>query len=182
MPVFPKERSSASKGAHSTKPGIGVDARGFWRYRGQAIENRGVLSYFKQQLRRDAKGYYIENVFGERREHAYLDKVEAFPLQVRTILPLALAGAKKELGIQLGLDSHESISVPAQSLYVLGVDNMAVLLSARGDVPARLSPAAMTSLMPYLHQDQNQNYFLLLPSAQRKQKLSLANPENFLEI
>ena len=188
MPAAPKKKNLAPSPikAYTTKPGITVDAQGIWQYQAQAIENTSILSYFKQQLRRDAKGYYIENIFGERREHAYLDRVKGFPLQVRTITPLRsqslLTPGREEFSVQVDLDSHENISVPAQNLYILGADKMVLILSTRGGVPARLSPSAMTSLMSYLHQDEHENYFLVLPAVQCKQKLISAKAEDFLQL
>ena len=185
MAVSPKQKGHSpnsipkAKEAYTTKPGIEIDEKGLWRYQGQTIENTNVLSYFKQQLRRNEKGYYIENIFGEKVEHAYLEKLRAFPLRVQTILPFLSPAPKEEFCLELSLDSHEKLSAPVQDLHILGTDNMALILSGRGRVPARLSPGAMASLMPCLHQDQDGDYFLVLPSVQRKQKLSLSKEEDF---
>lgn len=180
MPVLAQEKDPLPTKAHVTKPGIEINEKGLWKYKGQKIDNPSVLSYFKRQLRRDAKGYYIENAFKDRREHAYLDKVRSFPLQVTTIRSLVQEG--KEFYIQALLDSHENLKAQALNLFILGTDKIALILSERGKIPARLSPGAMTSLMSYLHQDARDDYFLVLPSMQYKQKLNFARLEDFLQF
>lgn len=141
--------------ARRTQPGIHVDERDLWWYGPNQIVNPDVLAYFKKNLRRDPDGgYYIANRFGELLEHAYLDRIDGFPVFIESLLVTAVPGAdgREELILELRLDSRESLNAPAAALTVYDEHTLALILPER-DVPARLSPLAMGSLAQLLLQE-----------------------------
>ncbi len=153
--------------ARTTRPGITIAADGRWFFRENEIFQEGVLTYFKQNLRQDGDGYYIINRFGELLEHGYLDRVEGFPLFITAAYPEADPDDPGGVRLRLVLDSGETLRVPGNSLRIYGDDLLAVIIPER-DVPARLTGPAMASLVEYLHVDDNDEYFLVLPDEQRK--------------
>jgi hypothetical protein len=131
-----------------TRPGISIDATSRWWSGAGQIVNASVLAYFKSRLRRDRnRDYYIDNRFGELREHGYLDRVEGFPLAIETIFPAVSDAGQLELEIRL--DCGESLRVSATSLTVYDDQTLGIILPERG-VPARLGPMAMASLVDCL--------------------------------
>ncbi len=172
-----------------TKPGIVINELGNWYYQGIPIENDAILTYFKKQLRREKKRYYIENIFGKRKEHAYLDTVIGYPLMVTKITPIAASEGGAQFDFHISLDSKEIFTLGLIDLRILTSETMVILLGQRGDVPARLNPAAMYSLAPYLRQNSKDEYFLVLSetpeeqefSANQELKLCRAKEEDFLQ-
>ncbi len=158
-----------------THPNVHVDRQGRWSYQEKFLSHEGILSYFKQHLKRNQEGnYYIENTFGKLKEHAYLDSVKGFPLNVTSILPtLANENDSSSLIVlHVILDSGEKLSnIETTSLLILTEDIVAIILKQRGGVPARLNPSAMTSLTDYLYCDPEGNYHIVLPSFQKKSKI-----------
>ncbi|MCB1316732.1 MAG: hypothetical protein KDK34_16330 [Leptospiraceae bacterium] len=153
---------SSSDGPLITEPGIEIDERGQWIFQNQPIDNPSVLNYFKTQLFRHADGrYYIENVFGARKEHGYLKRVAGFPLRAVRITPLAKDADSENSSvtqIEIQLETGESCVVPIDNLRIFASDTLAVILPS--GVPARLSALAMASLVEYLDMDAGENFFL----------------------
>lgn len=167
--------------AFRTLPEIQVDLKGKWYYRKELIKNESLLLYFKKQIRRDSLGYYIENIFGDRREHAYLNIVNEATLFVTAIEPIPDPKDTGRILIKVRLDSNETICLYAQDLYLFTSNNIGVVIKERGGVLARLSSSAMTSLTTYLSQDGNDIYSLVLPRSKQKEKLSKAKLDDYLQ-
>ncbi len=169
--------SAASVNALLTRPGLSIDAGGQWLYHGDPITNEAILNYFKRQLHRDADGYWIENRFGDKREQAYLDSVEALPLRA-----VAAQAQRSESGIALWLrlETGDEAITPASALYVVAEDCLVAELPESG-IPVRLSGLAMASLVSYLHLDENESYHLVLPEERSKAPLQRASADRFLQ-
>ena len=167
--------------AYQTLPEIQVDLKGKWYYRKELIKNESLLLYFKKQIRRDSLGYYIENIFGDRREHAYLNIVNEATLFVTAIEPIPDPKNAKKILIKIRLDSNENICLSAQDLHLFTSNNIGVVIKERGDVLARLSSSAMASLTTYLSQDEKDIYSLVLPRSKQKEKLSKAKLDDYLQ-
>ncbi|WP_061244507.1 hypothetical protein [Leptospira noguchii] len=58
---------------------IFVDSKDLWIFRGNRIDQKEILSYFRQNLHEDELGIYIDNRFGELRENGYLE-LEGYPI------------------------------------------------------------------------------------------------------
>ena len=149
-PPGESEPSSGQNQARITRPQVRVDAQDRWFYADQAIVNPDVLAYFKLNLHRNAEGdYYIINRFGELLEHGYLDGVAGFPLIAESVT-VHSAGAQG-LELALGLDSREQLRVPADALRMYDEQTLGLLLPIPGrEIPVRLGPLAMASLVDYL--------------------------------
>ena len=63
---------------------IRISRTGKWYTRSLPIQNNKILQYFKSNLRRDEKGIYIHNTFGEFSEKGYI-QVEGPLLKVLDI-------------------------------------------------------------------------------------------------
>ncbi len=178
-----------------TRPSLSINEKGLWYQGASLIENKAVLRYFKKQLYRDREGaYYIENIFGSLQEHAYLDCVLGFPLEVRHISilllkdPHSLQIQAKELlkqesfpmlCMQAQLDSGEDMLFAGSNLYLSQEDLMSLVLRKRGGLPARLSPGAMLSLRNYLYQNEQGAYFLTFPGEAVKQAIQYIDKRSF---
>ena len=165
-----------------TRPGLRIDAKGRWEYENNILKNEKVLCYFKKQLRRDnAKNYYIDNVWGNLREHGYLDEVAGFPLRVQGVSPLVSQTKPHTMLLQIKLDSQEELIVKVETLRILSQNTIIVILMERGQVPARFSVAAMLAMSPYLHHDVIEGYSLVLPSSRIREKLKIGKASTFLQ-
>lgn len=173
------DSKSPAGGALITRPGIRVDERGRWYYRSDLIENRAILDYFKKQLRRDANGYYIENRFGPRSEHGYLERVDGFPLAADSLQPEP--DDADGIRLRVRLDDGEQFEGPAEALRIFAEDSLGLEVPGRG-VPARLSPLAMASLVTYLHLDEHEAYHLVLPEDQRKAPIQRGAIEDLFPV
>ncbi|AJR15727.1 hypothetical protein LIL_13125 [Leptospira interrogans serovar Linhai str. 56609] len=60
---------------------IFVDSEDRWIFRGNRIDQKEILSYFRQNLHEDELGIYIDNCFGELRENGYLE-LEGYPIHL----------------------------------------------------------------------------------------------------
>ncbi|EMJ90510.1 hypothetical protein [Leptospira alstonii] len=60
---------------------IFVDSEDRWIFQGNRIDQKGILSYFRQNLREDQFGIYIDNRFGELTENGYLE-LEGYPIHL----------------------------------------------------------------------------------------------------
>ncbi|EMY78260.1 hypothetical protein LEP1GSC060_0346 [Leptospira weilii serovar Ranarum str. ICFT] len=60
---------------------IFVDSQDRWIFQGNRIDQQGILSYFRQNLREDRLGIYIDNRFGELTENGYLE-LEGYPIHL----------------------------------------------------------------------------------------------------
>ena len=158
-----RDRSESSKpnplrrGADMlTTPGISIAADDRWIYHDQPIVNQDILSYFKRSLRRIGPDYYIENRWGERVEHAYLSRVQGFPLIARS-----LKFNTQNHTIELSLDSEESVEVLPDLLHYCDEQTIAAL-HPHTSIPIRLCARAMIELAEYL-KDHHGNYTLEWP-------------------
>ena len=90
---------------------------------------------------------------GELLEHAYLDRIDGFPVFVESLLVTAVSDddGREELILELRLDSRESLNAPAAALTIYDEYTLALILPGR-EVPARLSPLAMGSLAQLLQE------------------------------
>ena len=157
--------------ALKTRPDIRVEANGAWMYRDQTINNPGILNYFKAELRRDEDGYYIENRFGESREHGHLEAAHGLPVQAVAIEPYM--SPAQEMRLWVRLDYGAELDLPGSALLILGEGCLAVMMENRG-FPARLSGGAMASLVTYLHTDGEEHYYLVMPHQKGRNKLALS--------
>ncbi|TGL75142.1 hypothetical protein [Leptospira yasudae] len=60
---------------------IFVDSEDRWIFRGNRIDQKEVLTYFRQSLREDELGIFIDNRFGEFAENGYLE-LEGYPIHL----------------------------------------------------------------------------------------------------
>ncbi|TGL97394.1 hypothetical protein EHQ76_14765 [Leptospira barantonii] len=60
---------------------IFVDSEDRWIFRGNRIDQKEVLSYFRQNLKEDEIGIYIDNRFGEFIENGYLE-LDGYPIHL----------------------------------------------------------------------------------------------------
>ncbi len=125
---------------------ITVERDGTWRFQGQAISNEAVLHYFQANLRRDAKGYFIRNEFGELVEHGYLKSMEGFPVRVTSLF----RGPDGRWCLRL--ESGAAVEVETNALRYLDERTLVAVLPT--GVPARLSGVAMAALGAYLIADE----------------------------
>lgn len=134
-----------------TESDLTIDPDGQWNFRGERLSNQSVLLYFKRNLNRDEKGFFILNRWGERREIAYLQSVRGCPLFVRSIDLVDVSGRKEESEghFRLHLDSNEIVSADWRRIFILDDQTVVVQLPIR-EFPARLSPAAMTEFSQWL--------------------------------
>ncbi len=61
-----------------------VDGSDRWIFRGSEITQPDILKYFRNNLKENQKGIFIENVFGELSEHGYIHSV-GFPCHVLAV-------------------------------------------------------------------------------------------------
>ncbi|EMK08961.1 MULTISPECIES: hypothetical protein [Leptospira] len=61
--------------------GIFVDSEDRWIFQGNRIDQKEILAYFRQNLREDELGIYIDNRFGELTENGYLE-LEGYPIHL----------------------------------------------------------------------------------------------------
>ena len=127
-----------------TQSDIVVEKDGSWTFHGRLLDNEGVLSHFQQNLKRDNRGYFIENRFGARVEHGYLAAVRGFPLRV-TKLARAAGPAG---GWDVRLEHGGSVRVEATAFRF--VDDVTIIVLLPSGVPARLSGVAMVELAAFL--------------------------------
>ncbi len=162
-----------------TRPHLRVDDEGNWWYKNALLKNEQVITYFKRRLKREGTKYYIENIFGNKIEHACLDAIEGFPLIVKEVISIVPMETNIGISITVRLDSKENIKGSVENLYVLGPDCLAITISDRGGVPARLNAQSMVSLAPYLSQRKDNDYFLSLPNNSFEHKLVFLERETF---
>lgn len=145
-----------------TESDLTVDPDGRWNFRGEPLTNRSVLLYFKKNLARDEKGYFILNRWGERREISYLQSVRGCPLIVLSIVveEISQSHPQQEIGFRLRLDSDEFVSIDRRRIYILNDHTVVVDLPDRG-FPARLSPGAMTELTAWL-EIRGEDYYITI--------------------
>ncbi|EKO78925.1 hypothetical protein QMM42_06515 [Leptospira santarosai] len=60
---------------------IFVDSEDRWIFQGNRIDQKEILAYFRQNLREDELGIYIDNRFGEWTENGYLE-LEGYPIHL----------------------------------------------------------------------------------------------------
>ncbi|AVQ11796.1 Uncharacterized protein XB16_1464 [Leptospira santarosai] len=60
---------------------IFVDSEDRWIFQGNRIDQKEILAYFRQNLREDELGIYIDNRFGEWAENGYLE-LEGYPIHL----------------------------------------------------------------------------------------------------
>jgi len=63
---------------------IHIDAHDRWIFRGNEITQVEILKYFRQNLKQNEKGVFIENVFGELSENGFL-KILGYPCHITGI-------------------------------------------------------------------------------------------------
>ena len=125
-----------------TQSELTVEENGLWTFRGEEIVNTKVLNYFKENLKRDDRGFFVENRFGKRVEHGYLAAVRGFPRYAVSVRPTGSGGW------DVTLDTGTRICVESTALCYVGEHTVAVILP--GNVPARLSAGAMGELAEFL--------------------------------
>ncbi|AYV57053.1 hypothetical protein CH370_02305 [Leptospira kmetyi] len=79
-----KNSSDVQSSSHSPRKfnsEIFVDAEDRWIFRGNRIDQKEVLSYFRQNLKEDDLGIFIDNRFGELTENGYLE-LEGYPIHL----------------------------------------------------------------------------------------------------
>ena len=153
----------------TTKPGISITKDGSWHYKKNKIINSKVLEYFKKNLFRDTKGYFIHNQWKNLKEKAYLDFVEASPLNVLSIL-------FDSSQIIIYLDSKEELNVSPKHLVFFAEDYLGVILYKKGEIPARLTSSAMFMLTNYL--EKKEKYILRIES--KEIEIKEKNIEDYL--
>lgn len=80
------KNSTDAQSHHSPSPRkfnseIFVDSEDRWIFRGNRIDQKEVLTYFRQNLKEDDLGIYIDNRFGELTENGYLE-LEGYPIHL----------------------------------------------------------------------------------------------------
>ena len=163
------ELNTSAPGGRESNPEVSIDSLGRWFFQRDAlIDNPNVLAYFKANLRRDGKGFFIENHFGELVEIAYLESVEGFPLEAQIFVE-SLAenqaetsrnGAPSQAVFAAGLDSGQRVLLSPAELFMVDENTIGFLTEHK--VPVRLSPVAMASLTEFLQTDEEGNYSLQL--------------------
>jgi hypothetical protein len=63
---------------------ITVDPHDRWIFRGNEITQSDILKYFRNNLKQNDKGIFIENVFGELSEYGYIQTL-GFPCHVLSV-------------------------------------------------------------------------------------------------
>ncbi|TGK31073.1 hypothetical protein EHQ12_03245 [Leptospira gomenensis] len=58
-----------------------VDAQDRWIFRGNRIDQKEVLSYFRKNLKEDESGVYIDNRFGDLAENGYV-RIQGYPIHL----------------------------------------------------------------------------------------------------
>ncbi len=151
-----------------TRSDIMVDENDVWLFDGKPVENEEILAYFKLNLKREGEEYYILNQFGPLKEHAYLSRVEGFPLKA-----ILLQWRERDSLLELTLDSRETITVPPSSLRIYDESTLGVE-DQKGGIPIRLSSSAMSALSEYLgggeegyHLSRSQGERIPLPHSSR---------------
>ncbi len=141
----------------NTRPGISVDDRDLWFYRGERMMDGPVLQYFKANLERNEEGeYVIRNQFGELMECATLDEVRGFPLKVVDGNPIY--SDDRLTGFQLTLDSGETVEIAPEELFTW---NDTLIFTCQRGIPVRFQTGALMKIAACMEESQS-GYELLL--------------------
>ncbi|HMX58503.1 MAG TPA: hypothetical protein PKE49_18390 [Leptospiraceae bacterium] len=119
-----------------TRPGILIDEKDRWIYQQAELIQPDILAYFRQNLHRSDRTYFIRNTFGELVEEGELDAVLGFPLH-------AISAVPQTEDVHFLVDSGERITIPFSAIYLDRDDCFFFEMPGRG-VPVRLTASAMT--------------------------------------
>ena len=89
---------------------IWINEKGEWIFRGNEITHAEILKYFKENLKEDANGIYILNVFGELQEMGYV-KSQTHPLKIQYVEETAE-------DLLFHSDSQETISIFTSGIFI----------------------------------------------------------------
>ena len=93
-----------------THPDLLINENDEWIFENNKIINDEILKYFKKNLKKDDTGFYIENIFGEKLETAYLKEVKGFPLQIKNVFDINKNEKKLKVLIETGIQIEISFS------------------------------------------------------------------------
>jgi hypothetical protein len=126
-----------------TEQDIRVTEEDRWKAGKETIINDEVLKYFKANLGRDERGYFIENRWGDLTEKGYLREVRGFPLLA---VELSCEGSL----CQATLDGGQSAELLPGDFFFC--DDVTVGFIYKG-IPVRLAVRAMAGLALHLTED-----------------------------
>lgn len=100
-----------------------IDSSGRWFFRGNEIIQEKVLSYFKQNLKEDGDGIYIENHYGKFVEHGYIES-NYYPLKL----------------IEYDY-SHEGLFFLSENERVFSINNLDFFINEEGNLLSKAQEA-----------------------------------------
>jgi hypothetical protein len=123
-----------------------MDRFGHWYNEGGRFEHKKIIAYFNASIRKDAQGYFVEQIRGDLREKVYFN-YEDTPLFV---VDACVIGEQ----IQLMLNTRETLTLEADSLFIRQ-DN---LYMQRDDQRIKFSDRVLLKLADRVEYDGNQYY------------------------
>ncbi len=123
-----------------------MDRFGHWYNEGGRFEHKKIIAYFNASIRKDAQGYFVEQIRGDLCEKVYFNYEDT---------PLFVVDARiVDEQIQLILNTRETLMLAADSLFIRQ-DN---LYMQRDDERIKFSDRVLLKLADRVEYDGNQYY------------------------
>ncbi len=130
---------------------ITIDSFDRWIFRGNEITHPSILRYFRENLKENSHGVYIENVFGELSENGYLS-ISGYPCHITNIL--------EQDGEILFTSDDGRVTLESQwEIFQSPDGNVFALDPERPKILFRFDWNAATSLANYLEEEGDSVYF-----------------------
>jgi hypothetical protein len=123
-----------------------MDRFGHWYNEGGRFEHKKIIAYFNASIRKDAQGYFVEQIRGDLREKVYFN-YEDTPLFV---VDACVVGEQ----IQLMLNTRERLTLEVAGLFI-SQDN---LYMQRDDQRIKFTDRVLLKLADRVEYDSNQYY------------------------
>jgi hypothetical protein len=123
-----------------------MDRFGHWYNEGGRFEHKKIIAYFNASIRKDAQGYFVDQIRGDLREKVYFN-YEDTPLFV---VDAHVVGEQ----IQLILNTRETLPLATDSLYI----HQDHLYMQRDDERIKFSDRVLLKLADRVEHDGNQYY------------------------
>jgi hypothetical protein len=124
-----------------------LDAHGFWHTAQGKFENKKIIAHFHSSIRRDEKGYYLEQEHAHYREKVYFrhEDTALFVFHVQKGDPIVLV-----------LNTGRQEDIKPKKLYIIG-ESLYIRL---GNERVKFSENALLSMADYLEDDDEGRYFI----------------------
>jgi hypothetical protein len=132
---------------------IRIDPLDRWIFRDIEITQPQILKYFRQNLKQNENGIFIENVFGELSENGYLE-VKGFPCHIVTV--------REEDGeLYFVCDDDKVYKFPEFEIYQTKDDQLIGFQSHQDGIKFRFDWNSASHLAEYLEEEGERIYFIL---------------------